>query len=41
MNFVMDLADYIYVLDYGKVNAQGSPRQIQKNKKVLEAYLGV
>src|SRR3989344_825123 len=32
MNFVMDLADYVYVLDYGKVIAQGIPRQIQKNK---------
>ncbi len=40
MNFVMGLADYIYVLDYGKVIAQGSPREIKKNQKVLEAYLG-
>ncbi len=40
MNFVMNLADYVYVLDYGKVIAQGKPRQIQNNKKVLEAYLG-
>ena len=40
MNFVMALADYIYVLDYGKVIAHGKPREIQNNKKVLEAYLG-
>ena len=40
MNFVMDLADYIYVLDYGKIIAEGTPRKIQNNKKVLEAYLG-
>lgn len=40
MNFVMDLADYIYVLDYGKVIAEGKPKEIQNNKKVLEAYLG-
>jgi branched-chain amino acid transport system ATP-binding protein len=40
MNFVMDLVDYVFVMDYGKVIAEGNPRQIQKNKKVLEAYLG-
>lgn len=40
MNFVMDLADYVYVLDYGKVIAEGGPKEIQNNKKVLEAYLG-
>jgi len=40
MNFVMDLADWIYVLDHGRVIASGKPREIQKNKKVLEAYLG-
>jgi len=40
MNFVMNLADYVYVLDYGKVIAKGPPRRIQNNKKVLEAYLG-
>ncbi|MEM3126446.1 MAG: ABC transporter ATP-binding protein [Candidatus Woesearchaeota archaeon] len=40
MNFVMDIADHIIVMDEGKVIAQGNPKQIQKNKKVLEAYLG-
>ena len=40
MNFVMDLADYVYVLDEGRVIASGTPKQIQRNKKVLEAYLG-
>jgi len=40
MNFIMDIADYVYVLDYGKVIAEGKPKQIQNNKKVLEAYLG-
>ena len=33
-------ADYIYVLDYGKVIAKGKPKEIQNNKRVLEAYLG-
>ncbi len=40
MNFTMDLADYIWVMDYGKVIAHGKPKQIQNNKKVLDAYLG-
>ena len=40
MNFVMDIADYIYVLNYGKVIAKGKPKYIQNNKNVLEAYLG-
>lgn len=40
MNFVMDLADQIFVLDAGKVIAQGTPGKIQNNKKVLDAYLG-
>jgi branched-chain amino acid transport system ATP-binding protein len=40
MNFVMDLADWIIVMDYGKIIAEGKPNAIQNNKKVLEAYLG-
>ena len=40
MNFVMDIADYVFVLDAGKVIAHGKPEEIQKNKKVLNAYLG-
>ncbi len=40
MNFVMDIADYIFVLDAGKVIAHGKPKEIQNNKKVLSAYLG-
>ena len=41
MNFVMDIADHIYVLDNGSVIAQGNPDEIQNNPKVLSAYLGV
>ena len=40
MNFVMDLAQKIYVMDEGTIIAKGEPKKIQKNKKVLEAYLG-
>lgn len=40
MNFVMDLVDYIFVMDEGKVIAEGKPEQIQNSKKVLQAYLG-
>lgn len=40
MEFVMGLCDKIIVLDYGEEIAAGTPKQIQKNKKVLDAYLG-
>lgn len=41
MEFVMHLADRITVLDFGTVIAQGSPQEIQKNPRVLDAYLGI
>lgn len=40
MNFVMGLVDYIFVLDNGKIIAQGRPGEIQQNPLVLSAYLG-
>lgn len=40
MNFALNLADEVIVLDEGKVIAKGTPKQIKNNKKVLEAYLG-
>lgn len=40
MNFVMDLADHIIVMDEGRVLVKGNPKEIQNNKQVLEAYLG-
>lgn len=40
MNFILGIADEIFVLDEGKIIAKGTPKQIRKNKKVLEAYLG-
>ena len=41
MDLVMDIADYIYVIDFGSEIAQGVPSEIQSNKKVIDAYLGV
>lgn len=40
MDFVMEIADRIYVLAHGERIAEGPPEQIQDNQRVLDAYLG-
>ena len=40
MKAVMGLCDYLTVLNFGQLLAEGSPEEIRHNDKVIEAYLG-
>ena len=40
MKLIMELSEYIYVLNFGTMLAEGTPAQIQQNDEVNRAYMG-
>ena len=40
VRFVSDLCDVVYVLDFGRCIASGTPEEVMANEAVIEAYIG-
>ena len=40
MSLVLDVCDYVYVIEFGRQIAEGTPQQVSRDPRVVEAYLG-
>jgi branched-chain amino acid transport system ATP-binding protein len=40
LGVVMDISDYVCVLDFGELIGEGKPDEVAENPKVVEAYIG-
>jgi branched-chain amino acid transport system ATP-binding protein len=40
VHLVMDVSDFVYVLDFGRILSTGTPDEVRRDEAVLSAYLG-